>query len=82
MIGIAEDDLRTDLFQLIRGHRLYCGAGAHRHENRCFHYAVRQGKGCRPGRTIRMFQFKLQTHGVLLFFRHLPYNQPEQTIFA
>ena len=40
MIGIAQDDLRADLFNLCRGHPFDCGLGANGHENGSLNIAV------------------------------------------
>ena len=40
MISITQYDLRTDLFDLRRGHPFDCGLGANRHENGGLNIAV------------------------------------------
>src|SRR5262245_9515918 len=40
MIGVAEDDLRTRLFEITVAHRLDASLRADRHERRCLHDAV------------------------------------------
>ena len=49
MIGIAQNDLRADLFQVFRRHGLDRGLGAHRHEDRGFDVAVQGGEPARAG---------------------------------
>ena len=43
VVGVTEDDLRPDLDQILRCHRLDRTQGAHRHEDRRLHGAV-QGR--------------------------------------
>ena len=40
MIGIAQDDLRTQVLHLFIGHSLDCATRANRHENRRLHIAM------------------------------------------
>jgi hypothetical protein len=59
MIRIAEDDLRSDLLELARRHRLDGAVRADRHEYRCFDIAVREGESAATGAARRRRQREL-----------------------
>src|SRR5581483_10471225 len=52
VIGVAEDDLRADLFEVSAAHRLDGALRPDRHEGRRRHDAVRGAKFPEPGVTV------------------------------
>ena len=56
--GVAQHDVRIDLLKLERTHRLHRAIGAHRHEGRRFHPAVRKSQRAAPCRAVADFQIK------------------------
>ena len=50
--GIAENDLRAEIAQFLRGHRFDSAVGAHRHEGRRLHSAPREAEPAPPGKSI------------------------------
>jgi hypothetical protein len=64
MIGVAEDDLRPDLAQVVRRDGLDRGDGAHRHELRRVHLAVRQRELAPPGRAVGVGDLELHAMSI------------------
>ncbi|MPM91977.1 hypothetical protein SDC9_139111 [bioreactor metagenome] len=62
MVGVAENDLRTQLFKFARGHGLDRAAGADRHENRRFHIAVGGVQNSGPGPAFRAPDLDFKYH--------------------
>jgi len=46
MKGITEDNLRAELLQFLRGHRLDRAIGTHRHKGRRVNHAARKFQPC------------------------------------
>ncbi len=61
--GVAEDDLRADVLELHRRHRLDRAVGAHRHEDGRFHHAVVEGHAAAPGEAIGGEEVEIQHEG-------------------
>lgn len=74
MVGVAEDDLDTDLLQLLRQHPFDRALGADRHEGRCFNPApacVYRATAC----------LCIMTQVVQLEFQHLCTHESNIFIF-
>ena len=63
VIGIGEDDLRTDFIQFARGHALDGRLCADRHEDRGLDIAVRGMHNAAAGMGFRVFLDKVKRYG-------------------
>jgi hypothetical protein len=62
--GVAQHDLRADLFQFVRHHGLDAAIGAHRHEDGRLDHAVVQRDAAAAGAAVGGEQFEIQSgHG-------------------
>ncbi len=52
MVGVAENDLGARLLEVLEEHPLHRALGAHGHERRCVHDAVRRLKLAEPGGAV------------------------------
>ena len=67
MEGVAQDNLGSQTFQLLGGHRFHSAVRTHWHECRRFDYAMRQCQATQPGGAVCSQQFELGSQpGVLL----------------
>ena len=62
VVRVAEDDLGAQFLQFARRHGLDRGLGAHRHEYRRLHRAVRSPQYAAPGGSLGILAEKLETH--------------------
>jgi hypothetical protein len=56
--GVAEHDVRADLHQFRRAHRLHRAVGADRHERGCLDRAMRDGERAAPRRAVSGEEFE------------------------
>ena len=63
MIGVAQDDLRTDLVQVCGRQRLHCALGADRHEDRRLDRAMARRQSAPPGGRGGVGLDKLERRG-------------------
>ena len=66
MEGVAENDLRADLGEFVRSHRLHGPVGADRHEDRRFDRAVIERQRPSAGAPAGRFDGKRKGHGRIL----------------
>jgi hypothetical protein len=52
MEGVAQDDLGSETFQFLGGHRFHSAVCTHWHERGRFHYAMRQCQATQPGCAV------------------------------
>lgn len=73
MVGIRQQDLYAEVFQVLLRLSLYCGRRSHRHKCRCIDHAMRgaQSPQPRPGRIGgQHFEFETGSLGIFRTRRH------------